>query len=116
MVRLPHRGLPVRDFALSVGDVVRRAVPAEGTCLMTTDPATMLPTVEYVENGLPAPDLIRLVEMELREPDFNKWVDLARGSRPAASLSSVTSGDLDPADATTKSAARAASPTSCGSC
>src|SRR5215218_6555446 len=41
--RLVHRGLPVRQFALDVGEAVSRAVPAEGTCLMTTDPATLLP-------------------------------------------------------------------------
>jgi hypothetical protein len=40
---------------------------------MTTDPATSLPTAEYVENGLPADELLRLVEIEMREPDYNKW-------------------------------------------
>jgi hypothetical protein len=32
----------------------------------------MLPTAEYVENGLPAAEQLRLVEIEVREPDFNK--------------------------------------------
>ena len=95
VLRLVHRGLPVRQFALEVGEAVSRAVPAEGTCLMTTDPATLLPTAEYVENGLPADALLRLVEIEVREPDYNKWAHLARAERPAASLSEVTEGDLD---------------------
>lgn len=95
VVRLVHRGLPARQFSLRLGEVVRRAVPAEGTCLMTTDPATLLPTAEYVRNGMPADALLRLVEIELREPDFNKWVRLARAERPAASLSEVTGGDLE---------------------
>lgn len=83
------------DFARAVGDALCDAVPADGTCLMTTDPATMLPTAEYVENGLPAPELLRLVDMELCEPDFNKWVELACADHPAASLSDVTEGELD---------------------
>lgn len=83
------------EFSRAVGDALSRAVPAEGTCLMTTDPATMLPTAEYVENGLPAAELLRLVEIEVREPDFNKWVRLAHADRPAGSLSEATAGDLD---------------------
>ncbi|MGH3951026.1 MAG: hypothetical protein ACRDSE_18235 [Pseudonocardiaceae bacterium] len=90
-----HRGLPVPEFSRAVGDALGRAVPAEGTCLMTTDPATMLPTAEFVENGLPAAEMLRLVEIEVREPDFNKWVQLAHADRPAASLSDVTAGDLN---------------------
>ncbi|WP_412517203.1 helix-turn-helix transcriptional regulator [Actinomadura madurae] len=95
IVRLVHRGLPVPEFARAVGDALARAVPAEGTCLMTTDPATMLPTAEFVENGLPAAELLRLVEIEVREPDFNTWARLARAARPAGSLSDATAGDLD---------------------
>ncbi|MEU8125449.1 LuxR C-terminal-related transcriptional regulator [Spirillospora sp. NPDC049024] len=95
LVRLAHRGLAVAEFSRAVGDVLGRVVPAEGTCLMTTDPATLLPTAEYVENGLPAPEMRRLLEIEAREPDFNKWVQIARAERPAASLSEATAGDLE---------------------
>jgi DNA-binding CsgD family transcriptional regulator len=95
IVRLVHRGLPVPEFARAVGAALLRAVPAEGSCLMTLDPATMLPTAEFVEHGLPAADMIRLVEIEVREPDFTKWTQLARADRPAASLSDATAGDLD---------------------
>ena len=94
IVRLAHRGLTVPKFAHAVGDALGRAVPAEGTCLMTTDPATMLPTAEFAEHGLPAPVLLRLVEMDLREPDFNTWVQLAH-TGPAGALSEATAGDLD---------------------
>jgi hypothetical protein len=45
-------------------------VPSEGSCLMTMDPATMLPTAEFVQNGMPADAISRLVEIELREPDY----------------------------------------------
>ncbi|WP_328990520.1 helix-turn-helix transcriptional regulator [Kribbella sp. NBC_01245] len=95
IVRLVHRGLPVPEFSRAVGEALARAVPAEGSCLMTVDPATLLPTAEFVENGLPAAELLRLVEIEVREPDFNKWVQLAHADGPAASLSDVTAGDLD---------------------
>ena len=43
---LVHRGLPVPEFARAVGDALTRAVPAEGTCLSTLDPTTMLATAE----------------------------------------------------------------------
>jgi hypothetical protein len=39
--------------------------------------------------------MIRLTEIELREPDFNKFTALARGHEPTASLSGATAGDLD---------------------
>jgi DNA-binding CsgD family transcriptional regulator len=55
----------------------------------------MLPTAEFVENGLPADQMLRLIEIEAREPDVNKWVHLANAGRPAASLSDATAGDLD---------------------
>ena len=95
IARLVHRGLSAAEFSRAVGAALTRIVPAEGTCLMTVDPATLLPTAEFVENGLPAEALLRLVEIELREPDFNKWVHLAQADRPAASLSEATTGDLD---------------------
>lgn len=95
VLRLVHRGLPVRDFSREVGVMLCHAVPAEGICLMTTDPATLLPTAEYVANGLPAPALLRLVDIEMREPDYNKWTHLAQAQRSAASLSNATEGDLD---------------------
>ncbi len=82
------------DYSRAVGQALTRVVPAEGTCLMTVDPATLRPTAEYVENGMPAPALLRMVDIELREPDFNKWVSAgpvprrqprASAARPAAS-------------------------------
>ncbi len=113
---LAHRGLPVPEFSRAVGDALTRAVPAEGTCLMTLDPATMLPTAEYVENGLPAAEMLRLVEIEVREPDVNKWAELARADRPAASLSAATAGDLDRSLRQREIRRPGASPTSCGWC
>ena len=113
---LAHRGLPVPEFSRAVGDALTRAVPAEGTCLMTLDPATMLPTAEYVENGLPAAEMLRLVEIEVREPDANKWVALARADQPAACLSAVTAGDLDRSRRQREIRRPGGSATSCGWC
>ncbi|WP_165977900.1 helix-turn-helix transcriptional regulator [Nonomuraea diastatica] len=95
LVRLVHRGMPVEHYWRAVSDALDAAVPSAGSCLMTMDPATMLPTAEYVENGLPADSISRLVEIELREPDYTKWVDMARAGTAAASLSGATAGDLD---------------------
>ncbi len=95
IVRLGARGLPVAEYSRAVGQLLTKVVPAEGTCLMTVDPATLLPTAEYVENGMPAPALLRMVDIELREPDFNKWVTLSQAGARAASLSDATRGELD---------------------
>ncbi|MFD0473854.1 LuxR C-terminal-related transcriptional regulator [Nonomuraea thailandensis] len=93
--RLVHRGMSVECYWRAVSDALAGCVPSEGSCLMTMDPATMLPTAEFVENGLSADAFSRLVEIELREPDYTKWVDLAREGTAAASLSEATAGDLD---------------------
>jgi DNA-binding CsgD family transcriptional regulator len=85
----------VRNFSRAVSRILRRAVPFDGVCLLTIDPATLLPTGEIVEDGLPAAAMIRLTEIELREPDFNKFTALARADQPTASLSGATAGDLD---------------------
>jgi DNA-binding CsgD family transcriptional regulator len=95
LVRLVHRGLDVPAYARAVNEVLRRIVPCEGTCLQTMDPATMLPTGDYVEDGLPSAEILRLLEIELREPDVNKWVALRNAGATAAGLSQATGGDLD---------------------
>jgi len=93
--RLAHRGLDVPEYVRAVRRILRRAVPCEGTCVLTIDPATLLPTSEICEYGLPPEVRDRLTEIELRERDFNKFTGLARGTRRAASLSEATQGELD---------------------
>jgi hypothetical protein len=95
IVRLAHRGLGVRDYSLAAARALRPAVPFDGVCVLTIDPATLLPTGEVVENGLPAWAQVRLTEIELGEPDYNKFAALARAEGPAASLSGATGGRLD---------------------
>lgn len=95
IVRLVHRGLGVQDFSLAAAHALRHTVPFDGVCLLTVDPATLLPTGEVVQNGLPGAAMARLMEIELGEPDYNKFTALNRAARPAASLSDATRGRLD---------------------
>ena len=53
IVSLGHRGLGVREFSLAAARALGRGVPHDGVCVLTLDPATLLPTGEVVENGLP---------------------------------------------------------------
>ena len=85
----------MQEFARAAAKAVGRAVPFEGICVLALDPATLLPTAEHVEHGLPARATARLTEIEFREPDFNKFTALARRVQPAASLSQATAGKLD---------------------
>ena len=94
-VALTHRGLDVKEYTRSVARLLAPQVPFRGICLLTLDPATLLPTGEVVENGLPHWAMPRMAEIELAEEDFNKFTDLARARQPASTLSEATGGDLD---------------------
>jgi DNA-binding CsgD family transcriptional regulator len=61
---LAHRGGGVRDFSLGAARILARAVPFDGVCVLTVDPATVLPTGEVVENGLPPAATPRVAEIE----------------------------------------------------
>ena len=81
--------------------LLKRAVPFDGVGMLTVDPATLLPTSEVVDArlGVTDRDVLgtwpRFIEIELREPDFNKFHALARRACPAASLSAATRGDFE---------------------
>ena len=93
--RLVHRGVGLGELVGTVSRTLHKAVPFDGTCLLTLDPATLLPTGELTDHALPPPASRRLGELELTEPDFNKFAKLAHAEIPAASLSVATAGDLD---------------------
>jgi DNA-binding CsgD family transcriptional regulator len=95
IVRTLRRQQDLPQLARSVTGAMARALPFDGWCLLTLDPATLLPTGEIVEHGLSPAATLRLTEIELGEPDFNKFTTLARGPQPAASLSAATAGALD---------------------
>ena len=95
ILRLVHRGLDIEGFSLAAARALHPAVSFDGFCMLTIDPATLLPTSEVVEHGLPEAALGRMAEIEVGEVDFNKFAELARAGRPAASLSDATHGQLD---------------------
>ena len=95
LVRVVHRSSGLPAFARDMGRTLQRVVPFEGVCLLTVDPATLLPTGEFVQNGLPPSARVRLTEIELGEPDVNKFAALVSAPVPAASLSAATRGELD---------------------
>src|SRR6185437_558739 len=94
LVRLLHRGADVREFSLAAGRMLTRAVPFDGVCVITMDPATLLPTGEVSEGGLPRSARPRMAEIEASERDFNAFAALAFSESPAAALSAATGGDL----------------------
>jgi DNA-binding CsgD family transcriptional regulator len=96
LISLGHRGHDVRGFAFGAARIVGRALPFDGFCVLTLDPATLLPTGEVVENGLPPAATARMTEIEIGdEEDVNKFSSLARARRPAAGLAEATGGHLD---------------------
>jgi len=95
LVRLVHRGADLREFALGAARILARAVPFEGVAVLTTDPATLVPTGAVLENGPPSAAYPRLRENEFRGEDFIAFRSLARSERHAAALSQATGGVLD---------------------
>ena len=95
LISLVHRGGDVREFSLDAARILRRAVPFDGVCVLTFDPATVLPTGEVIENGLPPEAMPRMTEIEVGETDFNKFPALAQAQVPAGTLSEATGGELD---------------------
>ena len=94
LARVAHRSAGVREFTLGAARVLSRSIGFEGVCVVTMDPATLLPTREVVENGLPREAIERMREIEIAGGDVNSFVSLARGERRAASMSGTTAGDL----------------------
>jgi DNA-binding CsgD family transcriptional regulator len=95
VVSLSHRNYDVREFSLGAARIVRRAVGFDGVCVLTLDPATLLPTGEVVEHGLPPAATARLAEIEVGATDFNKFASLAHARSHSAPLSAATEGELD---------------------
>src|SRR3954454_21300649 len=95
VISLSHRHYDVREFSLGAARIVRRAVGFDGVCVLTFDPATLLPTGEVVENGLPPAATTRMAEIEVGATDFNEFAALAQAPSHTARLSKSTDGELD---------------------
>jgi DNA-binding CsgD family transcriptional regulator len=89
-----HRAAGVREYSQAAARIVGRAVGFDGVCVLTLDPATLVPTGQVVKNGLPPAAIARMQEIELRGADYNVFSTLARGDPGAGSLSGATGGDL----------------------
>jgi DNA-binding CsgD family transcriptional regulator len=94
LTELARHGPDLTELVPDVARILHRAVPLDGVCLVTMDPATLLPTGEITHNGLPAQAMPRLAEIEIAGTDVNAFTTLVRTRRRAASLSQATSGDL----------------------
>jgi hypothetical protein len=95
VLRLAHSGLGFHEFATRLTRVLNRTVPFDGVAVVACDPATSMPTEKWVENSITGSAGSRLAEIELQEPDVNKFNELAVTARRAGSLSEATGGKLD---------------------
>jgi DNA-binding CsgD family transcriptional regulator len=95
IVRLAHSGLDLQEFARDAARVLHRAVPFDGVAVVALDPATALPVDKWIDNSITGSDGARLADIELHEPDLNKFSDMAASGRRAAGLSVATGGRLD---------------------
>ncbi len=95
ITRLAHAGLNLSGFAPRAARVLGRAVPFDGVAIVACDPATTLATGKWYENSISGEAGLRLADIELLEPDVNKFGDLALSGQLAASMSEATEGKLD---------------------
>jgi DNA-binding CsgD family transcriptional regulator len=71
---------------------LKTAVPYDAWCGLTLDPASLLPTGGFHEEGVPPAHLPRLVEIETRADDALALPTLVRQRRLATTLSEATRG------------------------
>lgn len=96
-----HSTTDVDRFGRDMMRILQRVVPFDAGGLLTVDPATVLPTSEVTDARLGVSSDVdletwpRFLEIEICEPDFNKFHAMARQRRAAASLSAATRGDLE---------------------
>jgi DNA-binding CsgD family transcriptional regulator len=72
--------------------VLDRAVPSDLWCGLLLDPATVMNTGGYHDEGLPQEVLPRLLELEVGAEDVNHFPDLARGRAGVATIHRGTRG------------------------
>jgi DNA-binding CsgD family transcriptional regulator len=93
--RLLHHGTDLNDYALEAARILAPTFGFDGFCLLTLDPATLLPTGEIVQNGLPPYTRARMAEIEMSGEDVSPFAVLGRSPGTVATLSQETGGHLD---------------------
>jgi hypothetical protein len=86
LLRLSVRGRSVPAFFEESGRALRAAIPFDGFCSTTLDPATMLLTSHVAHDSVRPQDVPGLARNEFLEEDVNKFGELARQHRPAGIL------------------------------
>jgi DNA-binding CsgD family transcriptional regulator len=93
LITLCHRGLDVARFFDAAAPLLHRAVPFDGACWVTMDPATLLVTGHIPQGPFSPEDAPRLAHHEYLQDDVNQFPALARQERTAGILREATGGD-----------------------
>lgn len=83
----------VVDLCRGVQHVISGLIPSDRWCGFAVDPATLVPTNGFHDEGIPDPLLPRLLELEHGTDDCNHLPALARSRAGVATLSRATGGD-----------------------
>jgi DNA-binding CsgD family transcriptional regulator len=92
-VRLLHRELALPAFFDAADTALQRAMPYDGACWLSLDPATLLPTSHFTRE-FNLSHLMQLAANEFLEDDVNKFAALARATRPVRTMWQATHGNF----------------------
>jgi DNA-binding CsgD family transcriptional regulator len=95
LVRFVQPGIDLVALGHGLTERISRHVPLDGSCWHTMDPATTIFTTGYTEGFDAEVGFPLLVANEFFVPDFNKFRDLGRAPRSAASLVQATEGRIE---------------------
>ncbi|NDK91103.1 helix-turn-helix transcriptional regulator [Gordonia desulfuricans] len=89
---LARSGLPWGEFGIESMEILRRAIPFEGVCFGSIDPATDLVTGS-VKIGIDAPCEVEFAHHEYVEDNISLFTDLANREFPVSILHEETDDD-----------------------
>src|SRR3954451_21394406 len=89
---LAAQRLPSQQLVEHVAQELRAAMGLDSILVAATDPDTLLGLGAGVVHGMPQTVCAPFWEYEFEAPDFNKFIDLARGPRHVADLHAATGG------------------------
>lgn len=89
---LCNHALDLPTFFDGARRAIGRAVPHDGCCWMTFDPATLLPTSHIPYHSIPPEQVPRLAQNEYFEEDFNKFSVLWKDDPHVGDLNKATDG------------------------